>query len=230
MSFTLDSAYLLAPKINSTYSTLTVSNGSFTDLNTKLTAAKFRFSALSTHDGLTFAASYDGTHFTETNEGYIQFAIKANFAQMQKFRTNVEVEMGNISINDVAKPRWLRMHVLQRKTIDLNTNPITLGAIFSTTTNTSGAYDGAIFANQFPNTPKGYDSAMPGTKLSTLGNAYVCGTDTATMTTGNSYLSDSGSTWYIFTLYLEGTVGDDMQSIPAQNITFDISLTAEKIS
>lgn len=235
-SLTFDSAYLLKPLINGTYSTLTVENGAFTDLNAKLQAAHFAFDAVSTSDGQQFATKYPGySNFTTVDSGYVQFAIKARFDDMSngtstRFKTNIDVTMGSLTVGGQSKPRWLRMHVIQTKSFTL-ANPTPYVAIINMTSNQAADYiDGAIFANEFPNNPKGYDSATIPSRLEALNNTYVCGVDTAVTDTGNSaYHTSGGYTWYIFSLYLEGTVDDDMDSLPAQNISFSISLTGEKV-
>lgn len=215
---TLSEARLLAPAVASPV--LTVNNGAFTDLNTKLSEAGFRFLALSTVGGQRFATQVGGV-YSEASNGFIQILIKAHYSGMKKWNTNIEADLGILKdANGTDQPNWLRMQVAQYTTSELT-------AKCQTKVGSSTSEDGVIFANGYPATAKGYDLNIQASslRLQTLDNNLLCG-QTAVTTISKGV--DSGVTYYVISFCLEGTVGNNQENLPEQNIIFSVSLTAEK--
>ncbi len=201
---------------------LTVTNGAFTDLDSKLKSAGFRFASVSSADGENFATK-EGNTVKPVTEGYIQIKIKASYSGMHKFRTNMELTMGNVSCGGIEKPQWLRANLKQYKAEKLSTKFPLVGI-------EGIAINGAIFANEFPDQPKGYDtSSVENDPFAALQNTFVCGEDVA-ISYADYGVFDSGNTFYVLSLWLEGTVADNQENLDQSQISFALSLTADKVN
>ena len=140
---------------------------------------------------------------------------------MKKWNTNIEADLGILKdANGTDQPNWLRMQVAQYTTSELT-------AKCQTKVGSSTSEDGVIFANGYPATAKGYDLNIQASslRLQTLDNNLLCG-QTAVTTISKGV--DSGVTYYVISFCLEGTVGNNQENLPEQNIIFSVSLTAEK--